>query len=269
MSRKALTLPKRAAARVVLFATLLVVPGCFALASTRQSPVSQGELYEVGVPEYDAAFVRVHNLQLTAGRAPTELRKLYMALASALGLAQNASPELVAEHLEKRAAELAKGGSKLRIELIGLAPEEKETDAVVTLTDAAGRTERTPLVTALEQMSKGAVKLSVQLRDTKASAKKLTTELPALDAEVDERFKKLGPIRAKETHRNLNDAIMALPTLTRAIETSETNCAELIALLQKVAPAEKKDGKAEADKPASTPPSKPASKPPTKDQYQP
>jgi len=225
---------------------------CVSLVNPGPTPVSQREIYEPGVPEYDAFFARFHTLQLAVVKAPTEHWALRKALATELGLEPQASLELVEKHLGTRIEDFAKHGSQLRVELIGLEEGAKETDAVVTLTDDSGKEVQSSLVEALGQTAKRCAQLAVMLRGAKQNAELLGSQLSALDANVDERFRLRGPLRTKEVRRNLADARVMLPTLARAVDSADEENRKLIEMVTKLATEDA--GKSGEAKKASTAP---------------
>ena len=224
----------------MLLASLgLGAAGCFALPNTGPTAVSRSELYEPGEPENDAFFESLHRVQQTVVATSTEQHALERALASELGLDPLASRELVATRFDKRLTEIESGHGKLKIELIGLEDGESETDAVVTLTDANGAQQTNSFTKTLGEIAKRSVKLFVKLRKTIDLATHLSQKLPTLEAQVDERFRLLGPMRTKETHRNLTDARIALPSLRQALGVCQEDNDGLIVLLNKASPKEK------------------------------
>ncbi len=217
-------------------AASLWLAACFALPNTGPTAVSRAELYESSEPEYDAFFLRLHKIQKMSIEAPTEQHALHRALATELGLAGHASSDLIFLRFEKKLEELSKRGSTLSIEFIGLEDGAKETDAVVTLNDAKGNPQSTSLINTLTPVAKRTAKLVVQLRAASKSIEKLQAMLPQLESSREERFRLLGPARAKETQRNLTDARVALSSLTKAVRRASTDAEELVTLLQKASP---------------------------------
>ena len=218
--------------RRLLLGLLLCVTSC----ASGPTPVSQGQLYQPGVPEYDAFFVRLHDLQETVLGAPAERENPRKALASELGLEPKASVELIVKQLAKRIAEVRKHGSTLSIKLIGLDEGAEESDAVVSSINPAGNAETTPFTRALDQSAKQAVKLAVKLRSARRDAERLQAGVSRLESDLDARFKLLGPARANDARRNLVDARTRLPTLARGVESVERDNKELVDLLAKAAP---------------------------------
>jgi hypothetical protein len=213
--------------------------GCFALPNTGPTAVSRSELYEPGEPEYDAFFEKLHDVQQTVVATSNEQHALERALASELGLDPLASRELVATRFDKRLAEIESNKSKLKIELIGIEEGDTETDAIVSLTDASGAEQSNSFTKTLAEIAKRTAKLSVKVRKTIDLTTQLSQKLPTLEAQVDDRFRLLGPMRTKETHRNLTDARLALPSLRQALGVCQEDTDGLITLLKKASPKEK------------------------------
>jgi hypothetical protein len=228
--------------------------GCVSLVNPGPTAVSQREIYEPGVAEYDTFFARFHALQLAVVKAPTEHWALRKALATELGLDPMASMDLVEKHLATRISDFEKHDSRLRVELIGLEEGAKETDAVVTLTDASGKEVESPLVDTLERAAKSCARLSVMLRSARQSAEQLGSHLSELDANVGERFRLRGPLRTKEVRRNLADVRVMLPTLARAVDSADEENRRLLEMVTKLAteePSKSAASKSKAAKPAS------------------
>ncbi|MBK7584535.1 MAG: hypothetical protein IPI67_30655 [Myxococcales bacterium] len=252
--------PTSEAFRRLFWATPLALTlgatACFALPNTGPTPVSRAELYQSSEPEYDAFFKELHDVQMTVVAASNEQLAARRALATELGLDPRASMELITARFEKQLDELAKHGSSLHVEFIGLDEGASETDAVVTLSDASGSSKPTSLSKALEQIAKGSAKLALRVRAAAKTLEALKSKLPGLEGAVDERFRLLGPARTKETHRNLTDARITLPSLTSSLAIADENTLAMITLLKKATPAEKA-AKAPAGKGAKSPATKP------------
>jgi len=249
---------------VLLAALGLGAAGCFALPNTGPTAVSRSELYEPGQPEYDAYFQSLYGVQQTVVATSNEQHALERALASELGLDPLASHELVATRFDKRLTEIESSNGKLKIELIGLEEGDTETDAIVTLTDASGAEQSNAFTKTLAEIAKRAAKLSVKLKKTIDLATHLSQKLPTLEAQVDERFRLLGPMRTKETHRNLTDARIALPSLRQALGVCQEDNDWLIGLLKKASPKAKPAAPA---KPKAKP--QPHPQPPKGSDYEP
>jgi hypothetical protein len=227
--------------------------------------VSRAELYESSEPEYDAFFYQLHSVQTAVLESNDEQRKMRSALAVELGLEVHASMDLITTHFDKRLASLAEGKSTLRIEFIGLEEGAEENDAVVTLTDASGNAVSNSLTQTLEPLAKGLVKILIRLRRSKVSIEQLQARLSALETNLEERFRLLGPARTKETRRNLTDARTALPVLGRSIDSADEDAREVLKLLQKASPAaespETTAGKPDVSPKPSAPKASPKTKP--------
>lgn len=225
------------------FAVALTSVACQFIPNNGPTAVSRSELYESSEPEYDAFFELLHDVQGKVAATNNEPRELNRTLAVALGLDEFASKKLVSERFAKTLEELAKHDSKLTIELIGLEEGATETDAIVTLTDASGNPKTTELSRTLSQVSRRLVKLLIQLRALERSLEALRTKLPKLEAQVDERFRLLGPARTRETKRNLADTHVALQSLRVQVESSDEATQALFELIETAKPVDEAPGK--------------------------
>lgn len=248
--------------RIAYLVASLSLTACFAIPNSGPTAVSRAELYESSEPEYDAFFYQLHSVQTAVSESNNEQRKMRSALAAELGLEVHTSMDLIATHFDKRLASLAEGKSTLRIEFIGLEEGAEENDAVVTLTDASGNAVSNSLTQTLEPLAKGLVKMLIRLRRSKVSIGQLQSRLSALETNLEERFRLLGPARSKETRRNLTDARAALPALGRSIDSAEEDAREVLKLLQKASPAPEESPETTTGKPGVAPkPSAPKASP--------
>jgi hypothetical protein len=247
---------------VLLIAALgLTAQGCFVWGHSGPTPVSMGQKYQSGEPQYDEFFDHLHKLQLVMVGAPRDEKSMRTELAEGIGLDSDSSVHLIAKRTKKLSEDLAAHGTELRVEFVGLDDDSHDADAIVTIVKNSGNPEDVKIVKAIEEAAKRAVKLVVKMRESKRAAQRLNADLAPLETELDLRFKLLGPARTSDARRNLYDAKTLLPLIVERSDTVARDARDLIGALEDAAIRPKEDSYQAPSDVADKAPPTPAAKP--------
>lgn len=192
----------------------LVSPACSVFGSPGPSAVGQGLYYSSGNPHFDEYFVVFHDTQVAMGTANDRVKAASANLVTALGLPAETTHETLLEKAKLAADEIEAGGIHLRLTMPDLdsqappAPSAKLDTMGGQPDDAKKKT-----IEAIEQCANEGLKLVAEMRNRKTTLSELQVQAITLDAQVDDAFRKEGPARKAEVHKNLRDAQKLIPLM--------------------------------------------------------
>lgn len=191
-----------------------LLPGCGVLGSPGPSAVGQGLYYSSGNAHFDEYFVLFHDNQVAIGSCGDRAHATRADLIAALGLPADTTPETLIEKAKLAADELDKGGIHLRLTMPDLDATAPPTpSAKFDVMGGQPDDNKKKFVEAVENSANEGIKLIAELRNRKTALTQLRVDAITLDSQVDETFRKEGPSRKSEVHKNLVDAQKLIPLM--------------------------------------------------------
>lgn len=271
---------------VGLAATSMLVTGCI-FGSPGPSDVSQGRQYTSGDQAFDAFFNEMYQTQVALAQAPDRARLPRERVAEALAVGPQSTPEQIGEALDKRADQMAKGGSALRLSLTGVDDPMGIPTATVSTSTAPADTNDQNLVHVVAETASGTAAVLADVRRARPVLERLRQQVDILEPNIGSTFRKGGPRKKAEVEKNLSDAKKMIPLMTLRVDAVEKDSVALLHFMEKAAHHEpapppppppppeetgkkkKKKSAAGAATPAPAGPSKKPAPPPPSPDYEP
>ena len=198
-------------------------------ATTNDTAVAQGELFEAGTPVYDEYFATVHELHAAVETAKLEERDARMTLATMLHLLPTAPSEQILRKLEQRAESLPP--MRLVLEEKG----DKVERAKLELTNK-GRPEESVrnLVTVMEATANADLNLAARMSELPERSHRMHSVGKALVEGTDKEFSSETPKRRQQIRRELEAALEVLVLVANESREVEERARGFIAGMQDV-----------------------------------
>jgi hypothetical protein len=204
-----------------VLAAVLTASAAGCVASDPLPPeVARGQLYQTGEPVYDRFFADLHALQVDLKRAPDEERASRVALARALGAAEDAAPAEFGARVRERLLTLRENGVRVRL----LVDEGSYDSAAVATLRTLGEVppDARPWLAAVEQAATAEAKLMVRVRRQRRELGRMLWLQDSLGRTLDRSFGTRSDADRTEVRRNLEEArAVILRLLARASEVAD------------------------------------------------
>lgn len=219
---------------VGLAASSLLATGCL-IGSPGPSDVSQGRQYTSGDQAFDAFFNELYQTQVALAQAPDRVRLPRERVAEALALGAQSTADQIGDALDKRADQMAKGGSALRLSIAGVDdPTGIPAATVSTSTQPADPNDRN-LVNVIAETASGTAAALADVRRARPVIERLRQQADILEPNVSSTFRKEGRRKRAEVEKNLADAKRMIPLMSLRVDAVEKDAVALLHFMEKAA----------------------------------
>lgn len=217
-----------------LAATSLLATSCL-FGSPGPSDVSQGRQYSSGDQAFDAFFSELYQVQVALAQAPDRARLPRERVAEALALGPQSTPDQIGDALDKRAEQMAKGGSSLRLSLTGVDDPMGIPTATVSTSSQPADTNDRNLVNVVAETTSGTAAVLADIRRARPVLERLRQQVDILEPNIGSTFRKGGPRKKAEVEKNLSDARKMIPLMTLRVDAVEKDSVALLHFMEKAA----------------------------------